>query len=107
MATSIVPGIFHPNELDGRLEVSTEDAYDMVYALGQTEGVLVGQSSGAAMVAALKVAGTLREGCVVTIFSDFGDKYLSTNLWIGWRQWRPENLARFINKWNVSANATI
>jgi S-sulfo-L-cysteine synthase (O-acetyl-L-serine-dependent) len=107
MASSIVPGIFHPNELDGRMEVSTEDAYDMVYALGQTEGVLVGQSSGAAMVAALKLAGTLREGCVVTIFSDFGDKYLSTNLWIGWRQWRPENLARFMNKWNVSANATI
>jgi S-sulfo-L-cysteine synthase (O-acetyl-L-serine-dependent) len=107
MATSIVPGIFRPNELDGRMEVSTEDAYDMVYALGQTEGVLVGQSSGAAMVAALKLAATLHEGCVVTIFSDFGDKYLSTNLWIGWRQWRPEHLARFINKWNVSANATI
>ena len=107
MATSIVPGIYHQNELDGRLEVSTEDAYDMVYALGQTEGVLVGQSSGAAMVAALKLAGTLREGNVVTIFSDFGDKYLSTNLWIGWQQWRRENLAHFINKWNVSANATI
>jgi cysteine synthase len=107
MATSIVPGIYHQNELDGRLEVSTEDAYDMVYALGQTEGVLVGQSSGAAMVAALKLAGTLREGTVVTIFSDFGDKYLSTNLWIGWQQWRRENLAHFINKWNVSANATI
>jgi S-sulfo-L-cysteine synthase (O-acetyl-L-serine-dependent) len=107
MATSIVPGIYRQQELDGRLEVSTEDAYDMVYALGQTEGVLVGQSSGAAMVAALKVAAGLREGNVVTIFSDFGDKYLSTNLWIGWRQWRPEHLARFISKWNVSENATI
>ena len=60
---------------------------------GQTEGMLVGQSSGAAMVAALKLAGSLREGTVVTIFSDFGDKYLSTNLWIGWQEWRRENLA--------------
>ena len=52
----------------------TEDAYDMVYALGQVEGILVGQSSGAAMVAALRVARRLREGTVVTVFADFGDK---------------------------------
>src|SRR5208282_1469997 len=90
MASSIVPGIYHESELDDKIGVSTEDAYEMVYGLGQIEGILVGQSSGAAMVAALKVACRLREGCVVTIFSDFGDKYLSTNLWIGWQQWRRE-----------------
>ena len=28
---------------------------------------------------------SLREGCVVTVFPDFGDKYLSTNLWVGWQ----------------------
>lgn len=106
MASSIVPGIYREGELDDKIGVSTEDAYDMVYALGQLEGILVGQSSGAAMVAALKVARGLREGCVVTVFADFGDKYLSTNLWIGWELWRRERLERLVSKWNESASAT-
>jgi len=85
MASSIVPGIYHEEKLDGKIPVSTEDAYSMVYRLSQEEGVLVGQSSGAALCAALKVARKLRSGTVVTIFPDFGDKYLTTNLWVGWR----------------------
>lgn len=85
MASSIVPGIYHEDELDGKIPVSTEDAYSMVYRLSQEEGVLVGQSSGAAMFAALKLARKLRAGIIVTIFPDFGDKYLTTNLWVGWR----------------------
>jgi len=105
MASSIVPGIYHENELDDKIQVSTEDAYEMVYALGQIEGILVGQSAGAAMVAALKLASSLQEGCVVTVFSDFGDKYLSTNLWIGWQEWRRERLQTLVSKWNVSTNA--
>jgi cysteine synthase B len=85
MASSIVPGIYHEDQLDSKISVSTEDAYAMVYRLSQEEGVLVGQSSGAALCAALKVARKLRSGTVVTIFPDFGDKYLTTNLWVGWR----------------------
>jgi S-sulfo-L-cysteine synthase (O-acetyl-L-serine-dependent) len=88
MASSIVPSIYHENELDGKIQIGTEEAYEMVYSLGQTEGILVGQSSGAALIAALKVARGLTAGCVVTVFPDFGDKYLSTNLWIGWQEWR-------------------
>lgn len=98
MASSIVPGIFHAEQLDGKIPIGTEEAYDMVYALGQIEGVLVGQSSGAAMVAVLRVARELREGCVVTIFPDFGDKYLSTNLWIGWQAWSPEKYRALAKK---------
>jgi cysteine synthase B len=85
MASSIVPGIYREEELDEKISVSTEDAYAMVYRLSQEEGLLVGQSSGAAMHATLKVARRLDAGTLVTIFPDFGDKYLSTNLWIGWR----------------------
>ena len=85
MASSIVPGIYHEEKLDGKFPVSTEDAYAMVYRLSQEEGVLVCQSSGAALFAALKVARKLETGTVVTIFPDFGDKYLTTNLWVGWR----------------------
>ena len=106
MASSIVPGIYHEELLDAKMQVSTEDAYEMVYALGQVEGVLVGQSAGAAMVAALRVARRLKEGCVVTVFPDFGDKYLSTNLWIGWQQWRRERLQRIVGKWNASTSVT-
>lgn len=98
MASSIVPGIFHAEQLDGKIPIATEEAYDMVYALGQIEGLLVGQSSGAAMVAVLRVARELREGCVVTIFPDFGDKYLSTNLWIGWQAWSPEKYRALAKK---------
>ena len=85
MASSIVPGIYHEQELDEKIPVSTDDAYAMVYRLSQEEGLLVGQSSGAAMFAALKVARKLRSGILVVVFPDFGDKYLSTNLWVGWR----------------------
>ena len=85
MATSIVPGIYHEQELDQKVGVATEDAYNMVYRLGREEGLLVGQSCGAAYLVALAVARTLREGTVVTLFPDFGDRYLSTNLWLGWR----------------------
>jgi S-sulfo-L-cysteine synthase (O-acetyl-L-serine-dependent) len=100
MASSIVPGIYHEGELDRKMQAGTEEAYEMVYALGQTEGVLVGQSSGAAMVAALNVARDLDEGVIVTMFPDFGDKYLSTNLWIGWQEWRPERLAEVLSRWS-------
>ena len=85
MASSIVPGIYHEEELDSKIPVSTEDAYSMVYRLSQEEGVLVGQSSGAALFASIKIARKLRTGTIVTIFPDFGDKYLTTNLWVGWR----------------------
>jgi S-sulfo-L-cysteine synthase (O-acetyl-L-serine-dependent) len=91
MASSIVPGIYHEKELDGKIPVSTESAYDAVYRLGREEGVLVGQSSGAAIWAALKVARTLEEGVVVTLFPDFGDKYLSTNLWVGWKEFEKKH----------------
>jgi cysteine synthase B len=89
MASSIVPGIFHEEELDGKVAVSTEDSYEMVYRLGREEGLVLGQSSGAAMLASVKIARELREGVIVVLFPDFGDRYLSTNLWIGWQKLGP------------------
>jgi cysteine synthase B len=88
MATSIVPGIYHEERLDRKISVGTDAAYETVYRLGAQEGLVVGQSSGAAMVGALQVAKELDAGVIVLVFCDFGDRYLSTNLWIGWREWR-------------------
>lgn len=88
MASSIVPGIYDETRLDRKVGVSTEDAYDTVYRLGREVGLLVGQSSGAALWAALRVARELDAGVIVTLFPDFGDKYLTTNLWSGWKDYR-------------------
>ncbi len=84
MPSAIRPGIFEPTFADQTLDVSTEDAQRMVLRLAREEGLFVGISSGAAAVAALQVAHTLREGVVVTIFPDAGFKYLSDrHLWKG------------------------
>jgi len=93
MASSIVPGIYHEERLDRKISVGTDAAYETVYRLGAEEGLVVGQSSGAAMVGALQVAREIDAGVIVLIFCDFGDRYLSTNLWIGWREWRERAAA--------------
>ena len=93
MASSIVPGIYHEERLDRKISVGTDAAYETVYRLGAEEGLVVGQSSGAAMIGALQVAREIDAGVIVLIFCDFGDRYLSTNLWIGWREWRERAAA--------------
>ena len=81
MATAIVPGIYDETLADGNLTVRTEDAYVMARFLARKEGLLVGVSSAAAVVAALQVARELEEGVVVTILPDSGYKYLSERFW--------------------------
>ena len=81
MDSAIVPGIYDPNLADAQTEVSTEAAYDMVKRLAREEGILVGISSAANLIAALDVANETDEGVVVTIFTDNGDRYLSERFW--------------------------
>lgn len=69
MASSIVPSIYHEEELDGKIEVKTEDAYEMVNRL-EGEGLKVGTSSGAAIWAATRLGKTLNEGVIVTVLPD-------------------------------------
>lgn len=84
MPSAIRPGIYDPSFAGETLEIRTEDAREMVLRLAREEGLFVGISSGAAAVAALRVAEQLDEGVVVTIFPDSGDKYLSDKtLWEG------------------------
>ncbi|HET6781163.1 MAG TPA: pyridoxal-phosphate dependent enzyme, partial [bacterium] len=81
MASAIVPGIYDPAAHHRKIQVRTEAAYGMAQRLAREEGLLVGQSSGAAMSGALEVARDLRDGVIVVVFPDGGDRYLSTALW--------------------------
>ncbi len=80
--SAIQPGIYDPDLPDRTVEIATEDAHEMTRRLAREEGYFAGISSGAAAVAALKVAEELEEGVVVTVFPDAGYKYLSDKaLW--------------------------
>ena len=79
MASSIVPDIYRPAELDGVLPVSTDEAWDICERLSTEEGILVGHSSGAAVAGAVRVAKALaadgRPGVIVSVFPDRADRY--------------------------------
>lgn len=94
MPSAIKPGIYDPEFADEILEIRTEDAREMTLRLAREEGLFVGISSGAAAVAALRVANRLQEGVIVTVFPDAGYKYLSDkNLWEGSAPRRGEGQA--------------
>ena len=81
MPTAIVPAIYDEDLADDNIWAETEDAHTMVKRLAREEGLLVGVSSGANMVAALKVARQIQKGVIVTVFCDAADKYLSEHFW--------------------------
>ena len=80
MEEAIVPEIYDPSKIDESIMVETEDAYEKAREIVAREGIFVGMSSGAAMVAASKIVEKLTSGLVVVIFPDRGEKYLSTKL---------------------------
>ncbi|MDR0233980.1 MAG: cysteine synthase family protein [Zoogloeaceae bacterium] len=82
MDSTIKPRIFDESIADTRINVKTEEAYEMARRLASEEGLYVGVSSGANVSAALKLARTLPEGArVATILCDSGYRYMSMPLW--------------------------
>lgn len=85
MGSAIVPAIYNPHLADHELEIETEAAYDMTRRLAREEGLLVGVSAGAAVVACLKIAhqevAAGREAVIVTVLPDSAEKYLSERFW--------------------------
>jgi len=85
MPTALVPAIYDPTLADGNEWIETEDAYRMVRRLAREEGLLVGLSSGANVVAVRQAAARLLErgerGVFVTILCDGAEKYLSEEFW--------------------------
>lgn len=77
-----VPPLWRPDEVTEILRVATTEAKWMARRLAREEGVFAGTSTGANVVAALKVAQRLgSEATVATIAVDSGLRYLSTDLY--------------------------
>lgn len=80
MKEAIVPAIYDRKKIDIIIPVESEDAFEMARKIVLKEGIFVGMSSGAAMLAAFKLAKKIKSGNIVVISPDRGEKYLSTPL---------------------------
>lgn len=80
MEEAIVPEIYDPAKIDRTVMIESEAAFSMARDIVLKEGIFIGMSSGAAMIAALECIKDLEEGFVVVAFADRGEKYLSTAL---------------------------
>lgn len=85
MESSMKPAIYNPHLADRMIKVETEAAYAMARRVAREEGLLVGVSGAAALVACLQVAreeaAAGREAQIVTVLPDSGDRYLSERFW--------------------------
>jgi cysteine synthase B len=85
MATALVPAIYDPTLADRNMEIETEAAYAMVKRLAREDGLLVGISAGAAVVACERIAeeeaAAGRPATIVTVLPDSADKYMSERFW--------------------------
>jgi len=82
IGAGFVPSVLDTKLIDRIIRVKDEDAKATARELAKKEGIFVGTSSGAAVLAALQVARELGPGKkVVTLAPDFGERYLSTDLY--------------------------
>jgi len=77
---AIVPAIYDAAKIDRHIMIESEAAFDLARRLAREEGLFVGMSSGAALLAARTVAAEIDGGTIVLILPDRGEKYLSTAL---------------------------
>ncbi|MCB0649192.1 MAG: cysteine synthase CysM [Saprospiraceae bacterium] len=75
-----LPKIYEAHRVDRIIDVTQDEAVNMTRRLVREEGIFAGMSSGGAMHAAIKLAGEIDEGVIVSIVCDRGDRYLSSDL---------------------------
>jgi cysteine synthase A len=81
IGAGFIPGVVDTKLFDRIIQVADADAKERTRQLAKQEGIFVGISSGAAVHAALRVAKELGPGKkVLTVLPDFGERYLSTDL---------------------------
>jgi cysteine synthase A len=91
-----IPPLWKPAEVDEILTVSTDEAKAMARRLAKEEAIFAGTSTGANVVAALRIAGRLDPSAVVaTIIVDSGLRYLSTDVFRGAESTAPTAPAPF------------
>ena len=79
LADGFIPALVNLDEIDEVVRISTPDAIDAAHRIGVEEGLLVGISSGANVLAATRVAAELGPGHnIVTVLCDRGERYLSS-----------------------------
>lgn len=82
IGAGFVPSIYEGENVDDIIQVKDEDAFKTAKAFAETEGVLVGISSGAAIYAAIELAKKLGKGKkVLAVAPDGGEKYISMGLY--------------------------
>ncbi len=75
-----LPRIYNPAQVDRVIDIGQQEAEETTRGLASREGIFAGISSGGAVAAALQVAREIKEGVVVAIICDRGDRYLSTGV---------------------------
>ena len=82
IGAGFVPAVLDTGIVDETITVGSDQAIEMARRLATEEGLLVGISSGAAMVAAIELAGRreAEDKLIVVILASFGERYLSTGL---------------------------
>ncbi len=75
LETARVPGIYDPGLADNHLEISTEEAYQLIKDVLKYEGWMLSPSAAANLAGAIRVAEQLDRGTVVTMLPDNADKY--------------------------------
>lgn len=83
IGAGFVPDILNTDVYDEIIRIENEDAFKYSREIGKTEGVLVGISSGAALAAAIELAGREENAgkTIVALLPDTGERYLSTDLY--------------------------
>jgi S-sulfo-L-cysteine synthase (O-acetyl-L-serine-dependent) len=75
LETAVVPAIYDASVADESIELSTEEAYEMLQRIYEADGLLLSPSAAANIAGAIKVAMRINSGIIVTVLPDNADKY--------------------------------